>query len=364
MSKNHNVTVLCVNDNWKLKYDTNYAEFQKSYKDLFNRIKVVYITDLNIPPYLQDVSSLFFLLKLTKHKLNLKQFDLHLNYNGLFTSSLITSLLRVPTVYDVADDLPNMSYTSKQIPQILRGLSYIISKHIFKRNMKNASKITLTTKQISEMYGVPNNKISVIPNGVDYDLFTKAKSFFREKNDLGDSFIVGFVGVLREWLNFEPFLNALAELVPECNMKAVIVGDGPCAAELKQSVSSKSLDSYVQFTGTINYDDIPDIINSFDVGIIPFRFDAVSQNSLPLKLFEYMACEVPVISTPLRSVTALFGQNVFYASSTADYKRLLKRLYFNRQLTKNAGKNGRLVTLHDYSWSNIILRFEKLLVEC
>ena len=56
----------------------------------------------------------------------------------------------------------------------------------------------------------------------------------------------------------------------------------------------------VIFTGNIQYLDVPDYISSMDICLLPFDTGMVSQNALPLKLFEYMACPVPVISTDIR----------------------------------------------------------------
>jgi glycosyltransferase involved in cell wall biosynthesis len=193
-----------------------------------------------------------------------------------------------------------MSYTSPQIPQALRGLSYAISKKIFLQNIRKSSKITVTSMQLTNFYKMPEKKVHVIPNGVDYNLFYKKKSDFRYKNGLDKFFVIGFVGVLREWLDIEPFFDALVELVPKYPIKVVIAGNGVCFKRIKKNVSSRSLDDCVIFTGTVSYSDLPDVINSFDVGIIPFNLGLVSQHAIPLKLFEYFACELPVFLVRLR----------------------------------------------------------------
>lgn len=365
LSKHHKITVLCLNDNWKNKYDENSEKFQKSYQDLFKNIELKYLTEFNMPPFLQEILSFFLIFGITS-KINLKNYDVHFSYNGILTSLLLTYLLsffKIPTIYDVADDLPRMSNTSPQIPKALRGLSFVVSKKIFIMNLIKSSKITITTKQILSNYTECDNKIHILPNGVDTKLFHKKESSFRLKNSLQNYFIVGFVGVLREWVNFEPLFNALIALKSEYSIKVIIVGAGIYLENIIKNVHSKSLQSHVLFTGTINYDEIPDVINSFDVGIIPFDLDEVSQNSLPLKLFEYFACEVPVISSPIKSLKELFGDKLVYASSENDYRLILTDLINNPKKIQKLRKNIPAEIFNLYTWSNISRHLEKILKE-
>ncbi len=199
----------------------------------------------------------------------------------------------------------------------------------------------------------------MVPNGVDYNLFRKKKSAFRNHHNLDDAFVIGFVGVLREWVDFEPFLNALIELTNQYNIKVVIIGDGIYSTQLKKAISEKSLDRYVIFTGAVNYDEVPDIINAFDVGLIPFKADSVSQNAIPLKLFEYFACEVPVISSPIKSIELLFGDKIMYAASESDYKQIIEYLITRNEERRKMGTCGRLETCDAYAWSNIAINLEK-----
>jgi glycosyltransferase involved in cell wall biosynthesis len=65
----------------------------------------------------------------------------------------------------------------------------------------------------------------------------------------------------------------------------------------------------VRFVGKVPYADIPRYAAAFDVGLIPFVLDKMTVAVNPLKLLEYFACGIPVVSTPLPEV-ARFGDLV------------------------------------------------------
>jgi len=118
----------------------------------------------------------------------------------------------------------------------------------------------------------------------------------------------------------------------------------------------------VIFTGTVPYTQVPKYISCMDVCVIPFKFDAVSQNSLPLKLFEYMACEKPVISTKVEGIIESVGDMVLYASNTSEYMSEITKLYNDEELRRRLGSEGRMFVEKNYNWSNITSKLEKILL--
>lgn len=60
--------------------------------------------------------------------------------------------------------------------------------------------------------------------------------------------------------------------------------------------------------------------SAMDFCLIPFKRSSISENALLLKLFEYMACEKPIISTELPGIKAVVGNKVMYAANEDEYK--------------------------------------------
>ena len=95
---------------------------------------------------------------------------------------------------------------------------------------------------------------------------------------------------------------------------------------------------------------------------VSFKVNAISKNALPLKLFEYMACEQPVISTELPGIKTVAGDMVFYATNKDGYKEKIGDLYKDEELRRETGKNGRKFVERDYSWEKIVRRMERILL--
>ena len=77
------------------------------------------------------------------------------------------------------------------------------------RNIKLSQKTTCITDSLRDSYHVPQDKFELIPNGVDTELFkTYPSQQLKQELGLNTNFVVGYVGVLREWVDFEPVFAA------------------------------------------------------------------------------------------------------------------------------------------------------------
>lgn len=207
LSKNHEVTVLSINDWWKGKQgDLNH--YSSDFDDIFEGVDFHYLTERKISPILQEV-----LFNKKNKELSKEKFDVHLNYNCLVTGYKASKNFN--TVFDLADDLPEMIATSPQIPNFLKSFGRNLGQFYLKKDIKHANYVTLTTQSLKEVYNVPDEKAEFIPNGVNTKLF---KNYSNAKEELGlCGFIIGYVGVLRSWVNFKPVFEALKFLDKDIN---------------------------------------------------------------------------------------------------------------------------------------------------
>jgi glycosyltransferase involved in cell wall biosynthesis len=105
--------------------------------------------------------------------------------------------------------------------------------------------------------------------------------------------VVGFFGLIAEWIDLE-LLRALARRRPDWTL--VLVG--------KATVETSSLRELpnVHLLGQKPYETLPSYCRAFDVGLIPFRIDDLTLKANPLKLREYLAAGLPVVSSDLPEV--------------------------------------------------------------
>ena len=350
LSKKHEVTVLSINDWWKGGQD-DLESYSSEFNDVFKRIDYFYLTDKRVSPILQE------LLFRKKIKEALKEdFDVHLNYSTLISG--YEAAKSVKTVYDIADDLGAMIKESPQIPRLMRPFGGILGDLMVRRNIEKAEKVTVTTDMLKIAYSIPDGKCEVISNGVDTNLF---RNYGDTKEELGlDGFIIGYVGVLREWVDLEPVFLALKDL--DAEIKMVVVGKEGGFNENVRLAKKCGVSDRVTFTGMVPYSQVPKYISAMDVCLIPFKKSQISENALPLKLFEYMACEKPVISTDLPGIKNVAGDKVMYASDKDKYKEKIEELYKNEELRYEMGKSGREFVEENYDWEKIVERMERTLL--
>lgn len=147
-----------------------------------------------------------------------------------------------------------------------------------------------TTEGLRRAY--PGGGMSeVVPNGYDESLFHPGVRVAAELAGL--SRVVGFVGTLFRHLDFS-LLSRVAKEVPDVTL--VLVGRvSGCEEDMTRLTS---LDNVIHIPA-VSRELVPSFIAGFDVGIVPFKCDDVSKNVSPLKAYEYLAMDKPVVSVSM-----------------------------------------------------------------
>jgi len=156
--------------------------------------------------------------------------------------------------------------------------------------------------------GVELGRVQVVPNGVDATLFHPAppEPSIRARWGLGNGPVLGFVGGLRRWHGVEALPTLLERLVQRYRgLRLVIVGDGPLRGELEHTLKERGLTRSVVFTGSLPHEEVADLIRQFDVALAPYSKPEHAFYFSPLKLFEYMACGVPVVAAALGQIAEI-----------------------------------------------------------
>jgi sugar transferase (PEP-CTERM/EpsH1 system associated) len=140
--------------------------------------------------------------------------------------------------------------------------------------------------------GIDGSRVRVIYNGVDTAKFFRASDKPSAKGEIcfSNGPVLGTVGRLDPVKNQAILIEAVAALVKLFpKLKLVIVGSGPCQQQLEELVQGFNLSEHVCLVG--ERDDIPDLLRSLDIFLLPSVSEGISNTIL-----EAMACELPVVA--------------------------------------------------------------------
>jgi glycosyltransferase involved in cell wall biosynthesis len=146
-----------------------------------------------------------------------------------------------------------------------------------------------------------NDKTFLVTHGVDVEHFRKAcepdTAIPAEMKPIRKP-IVGFFGLIADWVDLG-LIRFLAESRPDWSF--VLLGKVTTDAKIVEHVSN------VHLLGSRPYQQLPGYAKAFDVAILPFAINELTLNSNPLKLREYLAAGLPVVSTAIPEAARLEG---------------------------------------------------------
>ena len=133
------------------------------------------------------------------------------------------------------------------------------------------------------LYGLPDDEITVLPNGVDENLFKKSddRDALRKRLNLKkEDFVIAFVG----WFNERKGVKRLEEAISSLpqNVRALYIGQGDL----------NPTDSHTAFCGRVEHSELPGFLNAADVFALPTQAEGCCN-----AIVEAMACGLPIISS-------------------------------------------------------------------
>ena len=165
--------------------------------------------------------------------------------------------------------------------------------------LKQSDLVIVSAERLYQSKAPHNPNTVLVQHGVDFQHFRKACTGEvkppAEQANLPRP-ILGFFGLVADWVDVD-LMAEMARRFPEGSL--VIVG------KVSTDVSKLEALPNVHFFGRKPYADLPAYCAGWDVSLMPFRINELTLNSNPLKVREYLAAGLPVISTPIPEVEVL-----------------------------------------------------------
>ena len=225
------------------------------------------------------------------------------------------------------------------------------------RRLISAADLVITSSsQLRQSRAASHPHVYLVRHGVDHSHFTRA---LPPASTSADDHAVpqpirhiprpraGFIGLVQHWFDIR-LLRDVARMLPEVSF--VIVG------ESQVDVSSLAELDNVHLVGRQPYESLPAYCAAFDLGLIPFVRSPMTDNVNPIKLREYLAAGLPVVSTSLPEVQ-LLAPHVLVADDAPRFAAACRQAIATDSL---AARRLRSESIAGQSWEAVAERVSRL----
>lgn len=304
------------------------------------------------------------MLKNTKERI--KEVDvIHMHNYRTFQNIVIhhyAKMYGVPYVLQAHGSLPriNAKFILKWIYDIFFGY----------RLLKDAAKVIALNKVEAEQYmsmRVPDDKIEIIPNGIDLSEYTNlpTKGFFKKKFGIGEEEkIVLYLGRIHRIKGIDFLVKSFARILKLLkNVKLVIVGpDNGCLCEIEYLIKFLGIEDNVLITGPLYDMDKLEAFVDADLYVLPSRYEIFGMTVL-----EAYSCSKPVVASKVGGLKELVvdGETglLFEPENIEQlYESLLSLLEDNAKAEK-MGLKGKQFVKEKFTIENFIDQIEVLYEE-
>ena len=213
------------------------------------------------------------------------------------TAALMSKLKGAKFVLEVRDLWPDSAIKNNLFEQ--KSWFIRVGRALERWLYKTADLVVAVTDESARIIEQKSGKknTAVVYNGVDTELFQpipSSKIQIEEKKEKG-KFRVGYVGSLGLIHDMQTVIEAAKLCESNPAIEFMIVGDGVKRNEMLSYMDSIQPNN-VNWVGMKSHHEIPHYISSFDVALNPIHDTEAFKSIITVKFYEYLACEVPVIS--------------------------------------------------------------------
>lgn len=256
-----------------------------------------------------------------------------------------------------------------------------LAQKIYLNNSKSADAIivisTVLKKELHN-YGIPPNKIHVIPNAADTNLLNnidKNVCALKKKYELENKIVIGFVGSMEIYHGVDFFIEAAGMLSKKFNhLKYILIGPFPKKHEkerIQNLINMNNLCNEVIIVGTVPHDEVNNYISAIDICVLPSRDNWYGS---PIKLFEYGIMKKPIVSSRFLPIEEIFEGNknilFFEPGNVDDFIDKIIKLVDDPIKRKKLGEGAYRKVVNFHTWdknadkiieicNDIILKREK-----
>lgn len=265
---------------------------------------------------------------------------------------LLKLIFRKRIVFDCYEDFPSMALTMRATPQSLRPVAAsIVAAGIwlaayFFDGLMTADPLTL--RKIARVGRRPKITFYNFPN---LDLFPPPPA------ELAKDFDVVYRGGLSERAGTWVLLDALRVLALRGKVaRLLLIGysdDAKVKAALRERIHGLGLTASVEIMGRIPHDKMAQTLGRARIGVSPLQDIPKFRLNIPVKIFEYWACGLPVLASDLPPIRPFFknlnGGLLFQPADASGLAHSLGWMLDHPDTATRMGQHGRAAVVHRFN---------------
>jgi len=217
-------------------------------------------------------------------------------------------------ILDIRDDYPSVYFDSGLISEkgFIGKILIRIEKDIYTHSFILIAATNGLKTNLEKVYNGYNKEIWLLRNGYSEKLFFPSTIKYKE-------FTLVFHGIISRYQDID-LLIELGHLIDKKNLpfKIIVVGQGNQDYKLKSEIPKS-----INYLGPKSYDKIPEIISKAHIGLSFRQPGKISEDSFPVKIYEYIGVSIPVIVTPSSEAGKYVEQNKIGFQYNSDQKEIL-----------------------------------------
>ncbi|WP_435076783.1 glycosyltransferase family 4 protein [Halococcus sp. AFM35] len=205
--------------------------------------------------------------------------------------------------------------------------------------------------------GAEPAKVKVVANTVDRDAFDSDVTPPDTLSFDSGAFVVSYIGNFTRHRGLDTLIEGFAELVestPAARLLLVGKGNDNYVAGLKALARSLGIREQVQFTGWVDFADVPRYLAASDVAAVPHAATPHTETTVPHKLYQAMAMGIPVVVSDVAPLARIVDHTESgFVAPAGDGEALgaaLAELTDGERATE-CGENGKRAVEREYNWA-------------
>ncbi len=261
----------------------------------------------------------------------------------LVFTTILPKIFGTKIILDLHDPMPEVFISKFGLSEKDLLLRSVISQE--KISFKYADRVITTNIAFVNAFKFRGNdvsKITLVMNSPQDNVF-QAVPYQRLPEDK-NKFIVMYHGTIVKRHGLDDAIKAITKLKEKIpGLEFWIFGSGEFLKEMEDEINNSHLNTFIKYKGSVMVDEIAKTIPMIDLGIIPNKKTPFTEINFPVRIFEYLYFQKPVIVSKTKGILDYFKEDeIFYfdGGNVDDLAKVIFQIYSNPQNSKTTILKG------------------------